>query len=333
MTFPEELDASAKWLLQAWALEQRAQIEEMRALLEPLTITEIAAEPELGVLLLNAYIYTYDRRAADVEQMLTPVFAHRGNDRLARRFLNFRGVLRMREGALSEAAEIFAELEWRSVAAKDDRTLGYALANSCVVFSLRLEIEQALRVSERTLVLVRRTRDLRSTAHVLHNIGVAYRHLGMYPDAERYLDRALRYPLSGAEKVTSDQEHALVFLETGRVDAAEALAQRAYQQVEAEKVEAMLADALRVIAMVSVARGNVDRAENELRDALSFCAGAEPQTEAEILEELAAIAISARHESESRAMEDAAAEIYTRMDAPRQVERLRSRLALLRTET
>ncbi len=319
-------------LLRAWKLEHGAPAEELRAYLERMPLGDLVAEPELGVLLFSAYVYGYDPRAREIEKALVPGFELRGNDRLTRRFINFRGAQRLQEGALPEAEMHFRRVEWMSNAAGDERTLCYALANWGVVAYTRLEINQALRASERALVLARRTRDTRTITNMFNNIAILYRSLGMYADAERYWERCLRLPRNTTERAVIAQERAVLYLLTDRIEAAELFARNALQTLQAGGIGFRIADALRVVGMVAAAKGDLTGAERELRRALSYPLGGEPLTEAEIQEELAVVATRQGNDSESRASEEIAIRIYRRMDAPLQIERVRERLAQVRAQ-
>lgn len=315
-------------LLHAWELERSARSEELRTYLEVLGDDELAAEPELGVLLLNALLFTHqDERARVLVERLQPVFAGRGNDRLHRRFVNFEGIVRMRLGRLDQADALLRRLEWMSNAAGDERTLAFALANLGVVSSMRLDAAPALAWYERARVLAARSHDSRTLGNIAHSVGMTYRELGLYADAQREFETSLRFQRSATETAISDQERAVLLLLMGQVETAEFLARRAHHQFSALGPGDRVADSLRVLAMVAAAQGDLDQAARRLEEAAVVIEGFDPLTEGEVHEETAVVAARRGYLDAARQAARRATSVYEGMGAPLRAERMRARVS------
>ncbi|HEX6748605.1 MAG TPA: hypothetical protein VF092_15010 [Longimicrobium sp.] len=289
-------------------------------------------EPELGVLLLNGYLYTFETEAARaLVRELTPVFEDRGNDRLHRRFVNFQGILAMRQSSFAEAETLFRRVEWMSNLAKDDATLSFAFANLGHVELLRFRGAEALPHYARALMLARAQRSSRVISTIFWGTARTYSDLEMYPEAQRDFETARRHQRNVHETAFLDISEATMLAQSGRLEAAARLAHRAKAFFESRSQRIGVAPASMVLARVAASSGALESARTELEHARQAFTGTDLLMGAEIEEERAVIAALSGDETTRAEAEERAAEIYISIESPGRAERMRRRVTLARS--
>jgi tetratricopeptide (TPR) repeat protein len=322
------LDWQSELLVRAWELEKRAQTDEVRELLEGLPRAELLKNSELGILLLNAYVFTFNQAAARVlERELLPTFEARGNDRLHRRYLNFRGVLLLRESKLSEAEPLFRQLDWMSTSAKDDLTLSFAWANLGHLNVLRLRYAEALGHYSRALVLARVQQGRRGMARIFGGTAFTYAEMEMYPESQRDYETARRYQENPHELAILDVDEARMLVQSGRLEAAARLASRAKALFAEHGIRPGFVAAATVLARIATSRGDFETARVELTLARSIDSN-EPILRGEIEEEQAITEVLAGDERAAARAEELATRYYLSTNCPARAERMRARLAI-----
>jgi tetratricopeptide (TPR) repeat protein len=328
----ERLDPLGELLLRAWTLEARAETDQVRALLEALPRSQLLEAPELGILLLNAYVFTFERDAAHaLERELRPLFDERGNDRLHRRFINFQGILLMRESAATESEAVFRRLEWMSRRAGDDYTLSFACANLGHVETNRFRGADALPHYSRALVLARAQQGSRGVARILWGSALAYTGLEMYAEAQRDYEAARRHQRNAFEAAFMDVTEAEMLVQSGSVEAGARLAQRARAFFSQRGHSVGIASVSAVLARIAASTGDLETARAVLEQARSLCPQNDLLMVAEIEEERAVVAaLSGDDETCAQAAERATA-LYLSAESPGRAERVHRRVTLARS--
>ncbi|MBV9109235.1 MAG: tetratricopeptide repeat protein [Gemmatimonadetes bacterium] len=304
----------------------------MIALLEPLPPELLVEEPEYGVNLLSAYLQVY--RTAEgraLADRLAPRMSVHANDRLHRRFLTMQAMLFNREGRVAMAEEQLREAEWMATLAGDDYMLAWTTERSAIVATIRCDFETALRLHHRALAFSTRGAESHQIGSLHQNLGETYREMGLYAHARRHHDRALREQLLAPELAIMSFHRACLHQDLGELDLAEVFARRAEEQGRALGSGALVAGSLRVRGTLAALRGRRDAAMELLRQALEDARGEEVMR-GTIYEDMALAHVMFGEPVEALAAESVAAEIYTRLDAPRRAERMRLRLAVIALE-
>ena len=319
-------------LLRTWSLLRAGDPNAVIALLEALPPGLLVEEPEFGVNLLSAYVQLY--RTAEgraLADRLAPRMSVHANDRLHRRFLTMQAMLYNREGRVPMAEERLREAEWMATLAGDDYMLAWTTERSAILATIRCDFETALRLHHRALAFSTRGAESHQIGSLHQNLGETYREMGLFAHARRHHDRALREQLLAPELAIMSFHRACLHQDLGELDVAEVFARRAEEQGRALGSGAIVAGAMRVQGMIAALRGRRDAAIERMRQALEG-SREEEVVRGTILEELALAHAMFGEPAESLAAESAAAEIYTRLGAPRRAERMRLRLAVVELE-
>jgi tetratricopeptide (TPR) repeat protein len=146
-------------------------------------------------------------------------FRTRGDADGRMRSLNLLGVIRFERGRLGEAEQSLAEALNLATQLGDTLTAARACNNLASAIHLRGRPDEALGLYRGALLAYQRLGDRRGTAEAYHNLGLIYRQLGEWRNAEDATDEALRH----AELV--GERGLLALATTGR---AELMAERAH---------------------------------------------------------------------------------------------------------
>jgi len=161
------------------------------------------------------------------EQALTQ-FRARGDADGRMRSLNLLGVIRFERGRLGEAEQSLAEALNLATQLGDSLTAARACNNLASAVHLRGRPDEALGLYRGALLAYQRLGDRRGAAESYHNLGLIYRQLGEWRDAEDATGEALRH----AELV--GERGLLALATTGR---AELLAERAHLALARQELE------------------------------------------------------------------------------------------------
>ncbi len=126
-------------------------------------------------------------------------FAERGDFDGRMRGLNLLGVIGFERGRLPEAEQRLAEALGLAYRLEDSLLAARACNNLASVAHLQGRPEQAVGLYRGALLGYQRLGDRRGTAETYHNLGLTYRQLGDYDEAEKAVSQAVRHAESVGE--------------------------------------------------------------------------------------------------------------------------------------
>jgi tetratricopeptide (TPR) repeat protein len=208
-------------------------------------------EPPADARLLAATAATrlgqYADGAALAEQALGR-FAVRGDLDGRMRALNLLGVLAFERGHLAEAEEYLAEALRLATHLDDSLVAARACNNLASVLHLRGRPDEAVGLYRGALLSYQRLGDRRGTAETYHNLGLTYRQMAEYQEADKAISQAVRH----AEFVG---EPALMALPvTGRAELRVEAGDAAVAQPELDRAAALALRAEDVVGVAEVVR-------------------------------------------------------------------------------
>ena len=304
-------------------------------LIEPIPPYILMAEPELGHYLAQAYSQTDapDRCAALLDE-LHEAGRHRGNDRLYRRRLNLRAVLKLRGGLLSEAESLFEAVASASVDASDETFLATAMMNIGVVADMRCDWERAGSNYRQALVLFQRIGDRASMAGCYHNLGMLSRQCGKLGEAEQYLRRALEnYKTTGTadERTATGIERGLVAAELGDPTRGICITMQALRKAQEIRNLRLLGEAHRACGLIFLHRRELRHAHEHFRAALRVEARQlNPMLRAEIFEGLSWLFAMAGRYGQEAFYASSAADTYSAIGMAQRASRATQRPHILK---
>ena len=311
------------------SLYEARQYEQLLAEVDTPGGTDFLAEPELGFQVADALWRV--GRVIDCLQLTGALLAQvgaQGNSRLRRNLLNLLGVVQFEAGELAAAESTWLELLCRASQAQDDNFAARANNNLGIVYTLRGQAYEAVASYERALTAYRQLGYRRGLAQSHHNLAIAYRELGACKDADHHFQEAIGYARADSsedEIARSEQERAVLLLQRGDVELAEATARTALRRFETLSHPPGIGDAHRVLAMIALGAGDPARAIQLLEPALRI-AGATPLPllEAECLEVLAAVLARTGHGQQASQVQSRADALFVELRAEAWGRRLRS---------
>lgn len=190
-------------------------------------------------------------------------FRARGDADGRMRVLNLLGVIRFERGRLAEAERALAEALSLAAQLGDSLTSARACNNLASAIHLHGRPDEAVGLYRGALLAYQRLGDRRGTAEAYHNLGLIYRQLGEWRNAEDATGEALRH----AEMV--GERGLLALATTGRAELMAERAQLAQARQELERAGRWAAEAgdevggaevERVRALVAYKAGHLDEA-------------------------------------------------------------------------
>lgn len=321
----------------ARALEAGRDFGGLATLLDRFPLPELLAEPELAYLLADARRRAGDRRGGlELARALEPVCRDRGNDHLSRKRCNLEAICLFELGDVAGAEAEWNRLLDASVLATDYPLLVRASQNLGIVFTVTGRREEAVLTHERAIAAHERLADARGLAQAHNNLAIAYRDMGVFPEADRAFRRALAYAQSDRsddELGRIEQEWALLQAARGDVAVAEVTAMRALGRFRLLGQAVGVADTLRVLGVIALWDGRTLEARTRLQQALLRAQELGARLlEAEALEALACVALLEGDPSGFRRHEALADSIFEEISAVawgrRVREQVRERLPL-----
>lgn len=137
--------------------------------------------------------------AALAEGSLTR-FRARADDDGRMRALNLLGVIEFERGNLERAQHCFNETLGLARALKDTLMTARASNNLASIADLQGDAPGALTLYRAALLSYQRLGDRRGTAEAYHNLGIVFRHMGEWSDAESAASQAIRHAESLNER-------------------------------------------------------------------------------------------------------------------------------------
>lgn len=190
-------------------------------------------------------------------------FRARGDADGRMRSLNLLGVIRFERGRLREAEEALAEALNLATQLGDSLTAARACNNLASALHLRGRPDEAVGLYRGALLAYQRLGDRRGTAEAYHNLGLIYRQLGDWRDAEDATGEALRHAQVVGER------GLLALATTGRAELLVEQSHLAQARRELERAGGWAAEAgdevggaeiERVRALVALKEGDLERA-------------------------------------------------------------------------
>jgi tetratricopeptide (TPR) repeat protein len=245
------------------------------------------------------------------------------------RAVNLLGAISFERGRLADAEGCFAEAQRLAEQSTDDLLAARAANNLASVAALRGSADEAVSLYRRALLAYQRLGDRRGIAETHHNLGLTFREMGKFIEAEAAITEAVRH----AELAADASLIALAL--TGRAEielarghppmAAQALDRAAQLALEADD-DLGAAEVRRLRAMLALAASDATTARDEAERAYEVavrCGGALLRGECAAVLSLALRALGRTLEAEGR--RDEAVTVFRSLGASRLAEALLAR--------
>jgi tetratricopeptide (TPR) repeat protein len=221
-----------------------------------------ARRPEARLLAATAAMRIGDLETAQRLAMLAlRQFTQRADSDGRMRTANLLGALHFERGHLEVAERSFAEA-LRLARALDDTLLGARASNNLAsVAHLRGQPEVALMLYREALLGYQRLGDRRGTAETYHNLGLSFRQLAAWNDAEAATSQALRHAEIVGERsllALAIMGRAELDLERGYHEVARRELARAMQLAAESDDELGVAEAQRLLALLALREGDAE---------------------------------------------------------------------------
>ncbi len=323
--------SSATLLERARALQAERDFPALAALLAPIERETLRAEPELGLLLAEAWRRGGERDAAlALVRELEPLCRWRGNDRLYRGRANLEGILLFERGDVAGAEAQWCHLVDAAAEGGDDEFSARANQNLGIIYTLTDRREQALASQERAIIAYQRLGHLRGLAQAHNNLAISYREIGFWPEADQAFRQARGYARAdGSEDELGriELESSLLAAMRGDGELGAVTAERALGRFRRLREPAGVAEALRVLGVVALWGGRPDEAASRLGEALEAARRLHLRLlEAETLEALAALAAQRDGEAEAARLRAQAEALFAELGAVQWGVRIRAQL-------
>lgn len=296
---------------------------------------EYGEEPELVYLIADALRRTgRPAEALRLAGAVEPRARRSGDRRLLLRCVNLTGMASFETGAMADSEGCFSEMLNLSGEWEDFEFAARACNNLGVLGYLRGRIDLALTYYQRALASYDRMGYVRGLAQTHYNLGMAYRELYRFDEADSHYRNAIRLAeQSGSEDVTAlaESDRGLLFVDMGDPQLGGAFAQRARERFQRIGDPVREAEAMRVLALAAQASGGIADALDLFDQALQVArAHSNPLLHGDVQRDRAIALAAAGRGDESQAALAEAAEQFQGMGATalaERVEALRARFA------
>lgn len=233
---------------------------------------DLLAEPELGILLAEAWRRGGEReRALGLVQQLSPICGLRG-DRLSRNCSNLEGILYFELGQVAAAEAEWGRLLAASSRAGDEEFVARANQNLGIIQTLAGQRSAALASQERAIISYQKLGHLRGLAQAHNNLAISFREMGFPDDADAAFRKALEYArIDGSEDEVArvEEEWALLLALRGDSQLAAITAARSLERFRKLGEPAGGGDAMRILGIVALWDGRLGEAKQWLEQALA----------------------------------------------------------------
>jgi tetratricopeptide (TPR) repeat protein len=318
-------------LEEASELSRRWDYIGLKVLGSNLSDQELYTDPEVMYLYALALYRCGDYEATwPVLQKLDVICRNRGKDRLHCRRITLKGALHVERGEL-DLAEMYFSNTLFIAAAKDYKPqIATAIMNLGVIRSICCEWDEAIAAFERAIVAYQQIGALYNLASAHHDLGMTYREVGKYSEANAHLDFAsafFRQHASTLEIAYSAFERALVMKSVGDLNLAESTIRHAIDTLVAPRPMRGEAEGLRALGIVLIEKGELATAQLHLQRSMDLAtATGARMLEAEIHEELAVISLSLGDMNLAETHVTCASTIYRAMGADTRAKRILERV-------
>ncbi|HEX5817895.1 MAG TPA: tetratricopeptide repeat protein [Gemmatimonadales bacterium] len=223
-----------------------------------------ARRPEAQLLAATAAMRIGDLETAErLATLAREQFTQRADSDGRMRTANLLGALHFERGELEVAERSFAEAR-RLARTLDDTLLGARASNNLAsVAHLRGQPELALMLYREALLGYQRLGDRRGTAETYHNLGLSFRQIAAWNDAEAATTQALRHAEIVGERsllALAIMGRAELELERGDYDVARRELARASELAAAADDELGVAEAQRLQALLALREADAETA-------------------------------------------------------------------------
>ena len=326
---------AASLYTQARSLYEQRQYAELDALLSPQREQLAEASPYLTFWLADAWRRLGKQPAAlELVREMATVARRSGIPRLELDRLNLEGMLHFETGDT-----VAAEASWRDLLAhadadRNDDFTARANNNLGIIYTLQARTAEAVMSYQRALTAYRMLGARRGLAQSHQNLGITYRELDEFDDADNHFVQASRFAResdSEDELGRAEYERALlIYLSRRDARMARVTAQRARNRFTSLNDPVGVSDATRVLAMIELGEDNLAEARASAYDALAEARRVgHALLEGELLFVLAAAARKADDAERADAIETEARFAFEKARAPAWGERFRVMTARL----
>jgi tetratricopeptide (TPR) repeat protein len=243
------------------------------------TLAELPREvllsvPEQGYMLADAA-----RRVGGITDILGLVeqvvvaAQSRGDSHVLCSALNLQGVILLERGQTAAAERAWCDLVIVASAADDPQFVARASNNLGVAATIDMRLSTAITNFQRAITSYLRLGYARGCAQAHQNLGIVFRELNHAQEAHKHFRNAITFAQTADcidDVARAEQEAALLMVYAQEdLDLAEQSAQRALGKFTELAQPAGTAEALRVLAVIALARRRYDEAEHSLTSALA----------------------------------------------------------------
>ncbi|MEX2582528.1 MAG: tetratricopeptide repeat protein [Gemmatimonadota bacterium] len=317
-------------IMEVKQLFERRRYRAIWRLLDELGRDAYISEPELVLMLAAAWHYLFENGRA--LQLLTDVrdqFHESNNESVVRRWQNLYANELLESGEVNLARDLLQECLASAERASHIRVIGYAANGLGNVFSVKGEVDQAIRYYGRSLAAMQQIGDRQVVGSVHHNMGLVLREWGSYGNAAKHFKLADDYFAAEAtpeERVFTSSERAMLFLEIGDGQLAESLARTAVARANHLSNLFLYAAASKVLGSIILRRRGHQEAKPYLADAWEAAGrSGRKLLKAETCEELAILEAMAGEMDAAAKYRNLAVECYVLMGAQKHADRFENR--------
>ena len=322
-------------LAEARRLYEQRQYAELDALLTPQRDNLAETSSYLAFWLADAWRRLGKQPAAlQLVQKFAAASRRSGIPRLELDRLNLEGMLRFETGDTLGAEASWRELLARADSERSDDFTARANNNLGIIYTLQARTAEAVMCYQRALTAYQMTGARRGLAQSHQNLGITYRDLNQFDEADNHFVEAIRFAResdSTDELGRAEYERALlIYIARRDAGLARVTVDRAMGRFTSLNDPVGVSDAVRVRAMIELGEGNLQDARTNAEDAL---AGARRVghvlLEGELLTVLAATARKAEQTERAAELEVAASAAFEKARAPAWGERFQKLTARL----
>jgi tetratricopeptide (TPR) repeat protein len=305
----------------ARALYDQRQYAELAELLTPLRDELIEAAPSAAFYLADAWRRLGKQpMALDLVDSLSTASRRSGIPRLELDRLNLEGMLRFETGNIAGAEASWRELLARAGDAVSEDFTARANNNLGIIYTLQVRTPEAVMSYQRAVSAYKSFGSMRGLAQSHQNLGITYRALQLYDEADTHFEESMRFARVGNnedELARAEQERALLIYLRGRdAGLARVTVRRAIGRFTSLADPLGVSDSMRVLAIIELGEGDVDTARQHGEDALLTAREAgHLLLEAELLEVLAAAARKRADSTRANELEQQATAAFVQLHA------------------
>lgn len=249
--------------------------------------------------------------------------------------LNLQGVILLEQGQPQAAERAWCDLVIVATTIDNSQYVARASNNLGISATVNMRLETAITSFQRAISAYLRLGYARGCAQSHQNLGIVFRELGHAQDAHTHFQLAMTFAntVDALDDVArAEQETALLMVyQREDLERAGETAQSALEKFSQLRQPAGTAEAMRVLGVIALARGNVDEAEDTLRNALTIARDLKLRLlEAETLLALAMVARANRNAPASYTMQQQAFEIFEEIGAMAWGEQVQRHMAALK---